>query len=93
MEQQKLTGLTPTQRNIRMLRKRINRRSLEEKKIHPFARYKVLTYLWIFLFTPYGVFRLYRKNSGFGIEEKIVQSIAAIVYACIVLSYIGPRIH
>lgn len=72
--------LTQTQKEIIQRRKRINRRDLEEEKIKPFARYKVLTYLFIFLMPPYGLYRVHKKGSPFTYTEKWAQTIVAIVY-------------
>ena len=44
--------LTETQKNIIQIRKRMNRRSIEEEKFDGFTKEKTWTYLWIFLFTP-----------------------------------------
>lgn len=76
----KNNDLTKTQNEILERRKRINRRSLEEEKVEPFTKYKIITYLFIFLFTPYGLYRLLCKNSPFKKGEKIVYTIIGIVY-------------
>ena len=56
--------LTETQKNIIQIRKRMNRRSIEEEKFNGFTKKKMWTYLWIFLFTPYGIYRLFDNYSA-----------------------------
>ncbi len=72
--------LSDVQKEILIRRKRINRRALEEEKVEPFSRYKIITYIFIFLFTPYGLYRLLKKDSPFKKGEKIVYSFVSVVY-------------
>lgn len=72
--------LTETQKNIIQIRKRMNRRSIEEEKFDGFTKEKTWTYLWIFLFTPYGVYRLFDKKNEFLYQQKIAWLIVSIVY-------------
>lgn len=80
--------LTDTQKNIVKIRKRMNRRDIEEEKFNGFAKPKLWTYLWIFLFTPYGLYRLFDKKNGFLKQQKVVWTIVAIVYVCCLLQSI-----
>ncbi|MCI5774459.1 MAG: hypothetical protein MR210_07860 [Erysipelotrichaceae bacterium] len=72
--------LTETQKNIIKIRKRMNRRDLEEEKFNGFAPEKVWTYLWIFLFPPYGIYRLFDKKNNFLKQQKIIWCIVSVVY-------------
>ena len=72
--------LTETQKNIIQIRKRMNRRSIEEEKFNGFTKKKMWTYLWIFLFTPYGVYRLFDKKNEFLYQQKVAWLIVSVVY-------------
>lgn len=72
--------LTETQKNIIRIRKRMNRRAIEEEKFDGFTKAKMWTYLWIFLFTPYGVYRLFDKKNKFLYQQKVLWLIVAVVY-------------
>ncbi|MGR5686709.1 hypothetical protein [Thomasclavelia ramosa] len=72
--------LTETQKNIIQIRKRMNRRSIEEEKLDGFTKEKMWTYLWIFLFTPYGVYRLFDKKNEFLYQQKVAWLIVSVVY-------------
>lgn len=81
--------LTETQKNIIKIRKRMNRRDLEEEKFNGFAKEKLWTYLWIFLFPPYGLYRLFDQKNGFLKQQKIVWCIVCVVYVlCLIDGYI-----
>lgn len=67
----------------KVIRKRMNRRSLESESINSFSTYKIITYLFIFLFPPYGLYRLYSGKSEFVYQEKIVQTMVCTVYAVV----------
>lgn len=72
--------LTETQKNIIQIRKRMNRRSIEEEKLDGFTKEKMWTYLWILLFTPYGVYRLFDKKNEFLYQQKVAWLIVSVVY-------------
>lgn len=72
--------LTERQENIVKLRKRINRREMEEEKTPAFTKQRLISYVWLFAFTPYGLFRIWQKDSGFKQQEKIVYTMIGIVY-------------
>ncbi|UTY40680.1 hypothetical protein NMU03_07970 [Allocoprobacillus halotolerans] len=77
--------LTETQKNIIQIRKRMNRRAFEEEKFNGFTKEKMWTYLWVFLFTPYGIYRLFDKKNEFLYQQKVAWLIVAIVYmVCII---------
>lgn len=81
--------LTETQKNIIQIRKRMNRRSIEEEKFHGFTKAKMWTYLWIFLFAPYGVYRLFDKKNEFLFQQKVAWFIVAVVYViCLMKEFI-----
>ena len=72
--------LTDRQKNIAQIRKRMNRRSIEEEKFNGFTKAKLWTYLWIFLFPPYGIYRLFDQKNEFLYQQKTIWVIVAIVY-------------
>ena len=72
--------LSKEQKSIVATRKRINRRELESEKVDPFSKYKTITYIFIFLFTPYGLYRIWNKDSTFKYGEKLVYTMIAIIY-------------
>lgn len=65
---------------IKELRKEINRLEIESEPVRPFAKQKVITYGWLFLFPPYGLYKLFNQNSPFRIQEKIVWTLISLVY-------------
>lgn len=72
--------LTAAQMRVQDLRKRINRRDLEAEKIQYYTKYKNLTYAWIFVFPPYGWHRLWRKDTEFQYQEKVLLTMISLVY-------------
>ena len=70
--------LTETQKNIIQIRKRMNRRSIEEEKFNGFTKKKMWTYLWIFLFTPYGIYRLFDENNELSFLKDVITEIPLI---------------
>lgn len=82
--------LTDTQKNIIQIRKRMNRRAIEEEKFKGFTKAKLWTYLWIFLFPPYGIYRLFDSKNKFLYQQKVVWVIVALVYViCIINQFIN----
>lgn len=82
--------LTDTQKNIIQIRKRMNRRAIEEEKFNGFTKAKLWTYLWIFLFPPYGIYRLFDRKNEFLYQQKVVWVIVALVYViCIINQFIN----
>ncbi len=82
--------LTDTQKNIIQIRKRMNRRAIEEEKFNGFTKAKLWTYLWIFLFPPYGIYRLFDSKNKFLYQQKVVWVIVALVYViCIINQFIN----
>lgn len=80
--------LTETQKNIIRIRKRMNRRAIEEEKFDGFTKAKMWTYLWIFLFTPYGVYRLFDKKNKFLYQQKVLWLIVAVVYVIYLIKHL-----
>lgn len=74
-----------TKKNIKALRGRINQREADQIKV--FTRYKVITYGTIFLLPPYGIYRLFRKDSPFTYSERLAQSMVLAVYVFVLASY------
>lgn len=45
-----------------------------------FSKARIITYIWIIFFTPYGLFRVWGKGSTFRRSEKWVWTMIAIIY-------------
>lgn len=80
----KQTGLTPRQERINELRAKLNAPDPEE--IHPFTRYKLLTYLFVLFLplVPVGLYRIWKPDTEFSPKEQKIWTavVAAIgVYA------------
>ncbi|MFV0394875.1 MAG: hypothetical protein ACK5LC_10850 [Coprobacillaceae bacterium] len=71
-------GLTKRQRNIIRLKQELNTK--RKSDITPFTKYKILTYMFIFLCPPYAMYRVWKKKSTFVITEKVAQTMVCIVY-------------
>lgn len=80
--------LTDRQKNIAQIRKRMNRRAIEEEKFNGFTKDKLWTYLWIFLFPPYGIYRLFDQKNQFLYQQKVIWLIVAIVYVVYIIKQI-----
>lgn len=72
--------------HIRELRDELNKP--DPDSIHPFTKYKLLTYIFVFIFPPYGMYRVWKKNSGFVITEKVAQTLLEIAFIGTLLSFI-----
>lgn len=77
-------GLTKRQINILKMKEQLN--TPDPNKICPFTKYKIITYAWILLFTPYALYRIYKKESGFIITEKVGQTMVCGLYMITLLS-------
>lgn len=80
LQQSMLQDISIEQKKVRDLRKRINRRDLEAEKINYYTPYKNWTYAWIFLFPPYGWYRLWNKNTEFRRQEQLLLMMVSVVY-------------
>lgn len=63
---------TKKKERIQELKNAINQEDSTE--IHPFTKYKIITYLWIFLFAPYALYRIWKKETEFNRTEKAAQT-------------------
>lgn len=77
-------GLTKRQINILKMKEQLN--TPDPNAIRPFTKYKIITYVWILLFTPYALYRIHKKESGFVITEKIGQTMVCGLYMITLLS-------
>lgn len=81
--------LTKTKQNILKIRKRMNRREIENEKFDNFSKEKIITYLFIFLFTPYGLYRLYDRKNGFLKQQKIIWTLVSLIYVvCLIENFL-----
>lgn len=80
----KTDGLTEQQKNIIRLRKKLN--APDPDAIHPFTKYKIITYIFNILFTPYALYRIWCKKSEFTKREKGVQTMVCVVYLVVLAS-------
>lgn len=76
-------GLTNRQRNILRLRKELNMKKKDTLIV--FTKYKILTYVLVFLFPPYAMYRIWKQDSPFVITEKVGQTMVCIIYVCTLL--------
>ena len=72
--------LTDVQKSILATRKRMNRRELEADRIEPFSKYKTITYIFLFLFPPYALYRIWKQDSPFRYGEKLFYSFVCVMY-------------
>lgn len=72
--------------HIRELRDELNKPNPSD--IHPFTKYKLLTYVFVFIFPPYGMYRVWKKDSCFVITEKVAQTLVEIAFIGTLLSFI-----
>jgi len=77
---------TEQQIRIQRMREELNKRDPDE--IAVFTKYKNITYLCNVLFPPYGLYRIWCKNSEFTGTERFVQTTVCIL---IVLYFISFR--
>ena len=78
--------LNDTQKNINRIRKRMNRLDMEQEKVKMFTKYKLWTYMWVFLFPPYGMYRVWKKNSTFTYSERMIQTITCVTYTVVLIN-------
>ncbi len=64
--------------NIMDLKQQLNTPSTNS--IKAFTRYKLATYMFNIVFPPYGLYRLWSKQSEFCLSEKVAQSFVVSVY-------------
>lgn len=76
-------GLTKQQVNIIRLRTKINGQGGNEVK--PFTKYKIITYIFNIIFTPYALYRIWCSKSPFNQNEKYVQTGVCITYVLVLI--------
>lgn len=64
--------------NIMDLKQQLN--TPRPNEIRAFTRYKLATYLWNIVLPPYGLYRLWSKQSEFCLSEKVAQSFVVTMY-------------
>lgn len=64
--------------HIKKLRNQLNQKDPNE--IYPFTKYKMITYFWIFVFSPYALYRIWGKNTEFNRTEKAAQTFFICCY-------------
>lgn len=88
IENTKMHGLTKRQRNIIRLRTKLNKSDPNAVKV--FTKYKIITYIFVLLFPPYALYRIWSKNSTFNSNEKMVQTMVSLLYMYfIIVNVIG----
>lgn len=78
------TRLTKRQRNILKMKEKLN--TPDKDAIHPFTKYKIITYCCIILFPPLALYRIYKKDAGFVITEKVGQTMVCALYMLSLIS-------
>ena len=79
-------GLTLRQQNILRMKEELNKP--DEKALHPFTKYKIITYFLVILFPPIAMYRGWKKDSTFDITEKIGQTLTCVLYVCYLIQLI-----
>lgn len=77
-------GLSERQKNIVRLRNKLNQPDPHE--VHPFSKYKLITYVFNIVFPPYALYRIWDKGSDFNNNEKGIQTAVCIIYMIILVS-------
>lgn len=78
VKKDKLDGLTERQKNIVRLREKLN--APDPDAVHVFTKYKIITYIFNILFTPYALYRIWCKKSEFNSNEKMIQTGVCVIY-------------
>lgn len=79
-------SLTLREKNILKMKKELNKP--DPNAIHPFEKYKVITYVFNIIFPPYALYRIWKKDSPFDVTEKAAQTMMIILYVLILVSQI-----
>lgn len=84
---QQTKALTDTQRHIMELRTKLNTPDPEE--IHPFTRYKIITYLCVVVFplVPAALYRIWCVKSEFTPKEQKIWTAVIITMALYMVSF------
>jgi hypothetical protein len=64
-------GLTERQKNIIRLRNELNTK--KKSDITPFTKYKMVTYILMFLLPPYAMYRVWKKTLHLLLQKKLVK--------------------
>ena len=83
VKKDKMDGLTERQKNIIRMRQKLN--APDPDAVHVFTPYKILTYVFVILFPPYALYRIWKKNSPFNKQEKWVQTMVCVIYMFVVI--------
>ncbi len=65
------------QLRIRKMREELN--APDPNDPHVFTRYKKITYLFVVLFQPYALYRIWCRRSEFNQREKLVQTALCVL--------------
>ncbi|MFV0393401.1 MAG: hypothetical protein ACK5LC_03250 [Coprobacillaceae bacterium] len=83
MQREELRGITKRQMNIIQLRKKLN--TPDPNAVHVFTKYKIITYIFVIVFPPYALYRLWSKKTEFNKQEKMVQTVVSLIYMYLVI--------
>lgn len=84
VKKDKLDRLTERQKNIVRLREKLN--APDPDAVHPFTKYKLITYIFNIVFPPYALYRIWNKKSEFNQNEKGIQTAVCIIYVIVLIS-------
>lgn len=76
--------LTDRQENIARLRVKLNQ--ADPDAIKPFTKYKIITYIFNIIFPPYSLYRIWKNQSPFKTNERIVQTGVCLIYMIVLFS-------
>lgn len=77
-------GLTNRQKNIAQLREKLNQP--DPNAVHVFTKYKIITYIFNIVFTPYALYRIWGPKSEFNSNEKIIQTGVCVVFIIVLVT-------
>lgn len=86
VKKDKYEGLTERQKHIAQLREKLN--APDPEAVHPFTKYKIITYIFNILFPPYALYRIWCSKSEFNSNEKMIQTLVCVIYVITLISLI-----
>lgn len=76
-----------TEQQLRIQKMRDELNAPDPNDPHVFTRYKMITYLFVILFQPYALWRIWCKKSEFSHREKIVQTALCVIILVYFVSF------
>lgn len=81
-------AMTEQQLRMQQMRNELNKPDPEDP--HAFTPYKMITYVFVVLFQPYALYRIWCKKSPFNHRERVVQTcVCFLILAYFILIRLG----